>query len=477
MTRTSNLNRADCTGTGAITPIPINFPFAAATDLIVYQLDTSNVQTTLTLNVDYTVAGAGTTSGTVTPVAAIPSGYHWTVLREVDLTQETDIRNQGAYYPEIIEDALDKLTDITQQLSERMDRAVIAQTTSTSTYALPVGQLGYALGWVDDPTVLEAVPNTATSQAADLASATSTTKGMGMVGAGDLAYAEGTLGERVVRLDKTIATAGTAPDFTLTPTTALSAYTTGKRYRVSFHAGGTTGSNTLNISGLGAKDLKQYLSSGAKTSGVVTSGMICDVEYDGTDFVILNPLYGESGRLIGVTYYLTAGVFTYTKATNNPSFIRVRQVGGGGSGATSSSAIAGPGAGGGYSEKKILNSALSASETINIGAGGAAGTAGTTANGNSGGATSFGYHCTSTGGYGGSSSWAAVNGGVGYGGDMNAKGTGVTGYGGLVPGGASAFSAGASGAAGTLGAGGANVAAGSASYKGGDGAMIIEEYT
>lgn len=308
-----------------------------------------------------------------------------------------------------------------------------------------------------------------------LASATSTTKGMGMVGAGDLAYAEGTVGERVVRLDKTMATAGTAPSFTLAPITALSAYTIGKRYRVCFHAGGTTGSNTLNISGLGAKNLKQYSTSGSKTSGVVVSGMICSVEYDGTDFVILNPIPQVSefsGRLLATTYYLTAGTFTYTKATNNPSFIRVRMVGGGGSSGKTTSAYTGAGAGGGYSEKTIQASDLNATETIVIGAGGIAVTVDGT--GNNGGTTSFGAHCSATGGSGGGNVYNDIpaSGGTGIGGNLNAAGDGRSGYGST--GGSSAFSAGVVGAAGILGSGGAS--GNEVSFAGGPGAMIIEEY-
>lgn len=84
-------------------------------------------------------------------------------------------------------------------------------------------------------------------------------------------------------------TSGTAPAFTLTPSPAIAAYAANQRFRVAFHAAGTTGSNTLNVSGLGVKSLKQYDSTGAKVAGVVAAGLF-DVEYDGTDFVILDPL-------------------------------------------------------------------------------------------------------------------------------------------------------------------------------------------
>jgi hypothetical protein len=87
-------------------------------------------------------------------------------------------------------------------------------------------------------------------------------------------------------------TAGTAPAFTVTlpaSAVALAALGANLRLRLNFHAAGA-GSDTLNIAGLGAKILKQYDSNGAKVAAVITSGQLVDVEYDGTDFVVLNPL-------------------------------------------------------------------------------------------------------------------------------------------------------------------------------------------
>lgn len=88
--------------------------------------------------------------------------------------------------------------------------------------------------------------------------------------------------------------AGTAPAYTLTPVPAISAYATPQRFHVKFHAAGP-GSNTLNVSGVGAKNLKQYDSSGAKIPAVITLGLATDVVYDGTDWVVLDPLPGVSG--------------------------------------------------------------------------------------------------------------------------------------------------------------------------------------
>lgn len=88
-----------------------------------------------------------------------------------------------------------------------------------------------------------------------------------------------------------VTTSGTSPSFTIsTKLTNSVAVAANQRFRVKFHAAGTTGSNTLARDGLTPYSLKQYDSTGAKVSAIVTSGLLADVEYDGTDYVILNPL-------------------------------------------------------------------------------------------------------------------------------------------------------------------------------------------
>jgi len=66
-------------------------------------------------------------------------------------------------------------------------------------------------------------------------------------------------------------------------------------FEVKFAANGTTGSNTLNVSGLGAVALKQYDSAGSLVDGVIKSGQIAKVHYNGTYWVILNPLPSAVG--------------------------------------------------------------------------------------------------------------------------------------------------------------------------------------
>jgi hypothetical protein len=112
---------------------------------------------------------------------------------------------------------------------------------------------------------------------------------IGGSGAYVLLFCTGATGPTVNQVQTAFTTAGTAPAFTLTPVPALGGYASPQRFNVKFNAAAATG-GTLNISGLGAKNLKQYDSSGAKVTAVIAAGQITDVVYDGTDLVVLDPL-------------------------------------------------------------------------------------------------------------------------------------------------------------------------------------------
>ena len=98
------------------------------------------------------------------------------------------------------------------------------------------------------------------------------------------------LGQIISQAATAFATAGTAPAFTLTPSPAITAYAANQRFRVLFNAAGTTGSNTLNISGLGAKSLMQYAPDGSLIPAIITANLLTDVEYNGTYMIVLNPV-------------------------------------------------------------------------------------------------------------------------------------------------------------------------------------------
>ena len=86
-------------------------------------------------------------------------------------------------------------------------------------------------------------------------------------------------------------TGGVSGTFTLTPNPAITAYTAGQLFNVTFSAA-SSATNTINVSGLGAKSVKMYDSTGTKVASVFALNQISDIVYDGTDFVMLNSFVG-----------------------------------------------------------------------------------------------------------------------------------------------------------------------------------------
>jgi len=75
---------------------------------------------------DYTVTGVGNEGGgKVVMNAPPPAGKQLTITRDVPFVQETDLENQGAFYIEVIERALDEAAIRDQQLKEELGRAVV----------------------------------------------------------------------------------------------------------------------------------------------------------------------------------------------------------------------------------------------------------------------------------------------------------------------------------------------------------------
>lgn len=93
-------------------------------------------------------------------------------------------------------------------------------------------------------------------------------------------------------------TTGTATAQVLTPIPAIPGYAASQRFNVTFNI--ASGLNpTINISGQGVKFLKQYDSTGAKVSAVFAINQNSDIVYDGTDFVLIDPLPPSSGLPVG----------------------------------------------------------------------------------------------------------------------------------------------------------------------------------
>lgn len=153
-------NRNDYIGNGTANVYSYTYRITDQSHLQVTVRNTSGVETTLTVTVDYSVSDIGETGGG--NVTLIDSGQAWltggnlitdyaiTIRRVVPLTQTTDIRNQGDFFPEVHENQFDYQIFISQQHQDEIDRsAKLPETVSSSAFnpQLPsdVGQAGRAL--------------------------------------------------------------------------------------------------------------------------------------------------------------------------------------------------------------------------------------------------------------------------------------------------------------------------------------------
>jgi len=235
-------------------------------------------------------------------------------------------------------------------------------------------------------------------------------------------------------------TAGSSGAYTLT--TTYGALVTGERFRAKFHtAGPASGTNTLDRDTLGAKALKRYDTSGAKVDANITANLLTDIEYDGTDYVVLTPLdlpHGKTRYTSNGTWTAPAGVTTAWLSGCGP--------GGGGAGGNSAT-VGGGGGGGGQSViAEAVTVVPGTSYTVTIGTGGA-GSVSAAANGSAGsGATVFGSTLLSL---------AAGAGGTVGGGGGAAGGAGGSQQGGAAGVSSTDFPVGGTGGSSMFGAGGA----------------------
>lgn len=135
MSLSTEENKKQYDGNDSTTIFPFPYLFQANTDLTVIHTSSSGEDTILVLDTDYSVSGADNPAGgSVTyPIAGTPleTGEKITIAREMEVNQETDLSNHGAFFLVAIENALDKLAMIAQQLKEMYDRTVKVDITDT----------------------------------------------------------------------------------------------------------------------------------------------------------------------------------------------------------------------------------------------------------------------------------------------------------------------------------------------------------
>lgn len=136
MTVQTTTLRADYTGNGSTTAFTVPFYFLDNTHVLVIRTQISTgTATTLALTTDYTVSGAGvSTGGTVTCLVAPTADQKVSILRNVPFTQLTHYVENDPFPAASHEKALDQLTMEVQQLQEAIARSIkISQNNTIST--------------------------------------------------------------------------------------------------------------------------------------------------------------------------------------------------------------------------------------------------------------------------------------------------------------------------------------------------------
>ena len=119
-------------GTGSGSTFFFSFSVFTQSQIIVTVTSSLGVVTTLTLGTDYSVSGLNSAGTPASPgsislinnsqawlsAGNLAVGYTLTIQSAFPYSQLTSIRNQGDYYPETLEDALDNLEYQIQQLNQ-----------------------------------------------------------------------------------------------------------------------------------------------------------------------------------------------------------------------------------------------------------------------------------------------------------------------------------------------------------------------
>ena len=130
-------------GNGNTATYPFAFKVFTDADVLVKKLEVStSIETTLTIGAsnDYVVTlnedQNGNPGGSITLKQGgnnfnLPSGFQLVITSALEPLQGTDLTNQGGFYPEVINDALDKAIILHQQQQDEIERSIKFSLTNT----------------------------------------------------------------------------------------------------------------------------------------------------------------------------------------------------------------------------------------------------------------------------------------------------------------------------------------------------------
>ena len=128
---TESIKAGPFAGNASTTTFAFSYKVFAQADLAVIFTSTVGVESTKTLTTDYSVSlnsdqdnnpgGSITTTGAYSPIAV---GEKITIINEPDYTQGTDLVSGGGFFPNVIEDALDRSTILARRADEQVSRSI-----------------------------------------------------------------------------------------------------------------------------------------------------------------------------------------------------------------------------------------------------------------------------------------------------------------------------------------------------------------
>lgn len=129
------------TGTGSVSVYPFAFKVFLATDVMVQFTSASGMLSSGTLGTDYSVSlnvnQDSNPGGNVILTNPLASGAQLTIGSQVPLSQTVVLTNSGGFYPQVISDALDKITILIQQALVSISGAIRVPEIGSAAQILP----------------------------------------------------------------------------------------------------------------------------------------------------------------------------------------------------------------------------------------------------------------------------------------------------------------------------------------------------
>lgn len=148
-------------GNGSTVAFAFTFKVFADSDLVVTHTDDNGLETVKTLTTHYTATlNANQNSnpgGTVTMLTAPATGEKLTITSAVPKTQAVNLSDGGGFFASVVNNALDRLTIFSQELAERLGRAMSLPVSVDAGVSaeLPTPEAGTLIGWNADGDGLE----------------------------------------------------------------------------------------------------------------------------------------------------------------------------------------------------------------------------------------------------------------------------------------------------------------------------------